>query len=78
MALINSANFNRLNKERNAIHKEVDASYTSFSSNGEKYFQIDTYGTSDRKFQGKISQSFQFNQETAENIIRLLKKEFNI
>ncbi|MDQ0253363.1 flagellar basal body L-ring protein FlgH [Evansella vedderi] len=78
MALIKSNNLRRSNKERNLVHKEVDASYTTFNSTGEKYFQIDTYGSNDRKFQGKISQSIQFNKETAVDLITILRKEFNI
>ena len=79
MALINSSKFNRIEKDRNSIHKEVETTYTSFiNDSGDKYFQLDTYGSSDRQFHGKISQSIQLNKKGAQELITILKSEFNI
>jgi hypothetical protein len=79
MALLKSSKFIRIEKERNSVHKEVDTTYTSFTNNsGEKYFQIDTYGSSDRQFKGKISQSIQLNKRAAQELITVLKNEFKI
>jgi thymidylate kinase len=79
VALINFMNSERVEKERNSVHNEVRSTYTSFTNKaGEKFFQIDTYGSSNRQIQGKISQSIQFDREAATEIINLLKNEFKI
>lgn len=78
MALIVTSDLTELDKERNAVHENVIATYSVFDINGKKYFQIDTYGRSSRKYQDKISQSIQFDIETAKYLIQLLKKEFDV
>jgi hypothetical protein len=79
MALIDTVNFKRVEKERNSIHGNVKSTYTSFiTSQGDKYFQIDTYGSNGREVKGKISQSIQLDKEVAECLISLLKREFEI
>lgn len=79
MALISKNNIKRMDKERNSIHKEVESTFTSFSDkSGCKYFQIDTYGSNDRQLHGKISQSIQFDKDTAVELIRILKHEFGV
>ena len=40
--------------------------------------RIDTYGKIDRENPEKISQSIQFDKQTAEFFVDLLKKEFDI
>ena len=64
--------------ERNSVHREVEATYTSFELGGKRYFQIDTYGTKDRKIPGKRSQSFQIDREAAARLVELLRKEFSL
>ncbi len=78
MALIDKENFNEIQKMRNNVHKDVEATYTSFISNGKRYFQIDTYGAYDRQNKGVASQSIQFDKETAKFLYELLKKIFDI
>lgn len=75
MALIKKSNIVREDKERNNVHSEVPVSYTVFEDNGKKYFQIDTFGKSTRQHPEKISQSLQFDQETAKFIIQLIVDE---
>lgn len=78
MAQIDIRTIERLNKERNTIHEKVYATYSTFDSYCEHYVQIDTYGRSDREQPGKISQSIQFDKETASYLVDLLKKEFDL
>lgn len=78
MAQIDINNLKKVNKERNTIHDEVYATYTVFDNNGEKFLQIDTYGKAERMNPEKISQSFQFNRETASYLVNLLIKEFDL
>lgn len=77
VALLLAGKLSRTEKERNSIHKPTTATYTIFVSAGIRYFQIDTYGSDDRVMPEKISQSIQFDEETAKVIVDLLKKEFH-
>ncbi len=78
MALIKKKNIVRVNKERNTVHGVVDCTYTVFEDNeGNKYFQLDTYGLPGRKCPEKISQSIQLNEESARFLIELIEKHFN-
>lgn len=78
MAQIDINNLTKINKERNTVHDEVYATYTVFDNNGEKYLQIDTYGKAGRENPEKISQSFQFNRESAAYLANLLIEEFSL
>ncbi|ADU21245.1 hypothetical protein [Ruminococcus albus] len=78
MARMDIEHISFLNKERNTVHEKVSTTYTSFTHNGRKYVQFDTYGRSDRENPGKISQSFQIDKETAEYLLKILKKEFDL
>ncbi len=68
----------KVDKERNSIHHAAAASYSVFDSDTTRYFQIDTYGRPDRKFQGKCSQTLQIDRDNAIRLIRLIMKELDI
>lgn len=76
MARIND--IKRFEKTRNRIHDEVECTYNTFHVDGEKYIQMDTYGTTNREFKGQPSQKIQFNKECAYKMIEILKKEFGL
>lgn len=76
MALITKDNIKKLDKDRNSVHNKVRATYTTFTSDGKKYFQIDTYGSSTREIKDKISQSIQLDEETAQELIKLMMGYF--
>lgn len=78
MAQINLENIKRIDKNRNSIHDKVYTTYTIFEADGNKYIQLDTYGRIDRENPEKISQSIQLDQETAQFLVDLLVKEFNM
>lgn len=78
MALLTEKNLKKLEKTRNTIHQQVQATYTVFEKNEERLFQIDTYGSPNRKMPEKISQSIQFDKKMAKYLIQLLSKEFNL
>jgi len=58
--------------------KPVEATYSSFELDGERLFQIDTYGSAERKLVGKRSQSLRFDRQAASKLIKLLKQEFEL
>ena len=78
MALITKDNIKKIDKERNSVHNKVRATYTVFTSSGETYFQIDTYGSATKELKDKISQSIQVDKDMAKELIKLLKNTFEI
>jgi len=78
MARITYNNINRKQKSLKNIHDVVYATYHSFEYAGEKFFQLDTYGKPTREVKTQPSQKIQFDKKTAEKLIELLSKEFNI
>lgn len=78
MAFISVNSIKQIEKEHNHIHQPVDTTYSTFIIDGKKFFQIDTYGSVDRKYPEKISQSIQFDADTAKKLVEIVQKEFNI
>ena len=78
MAKINIKTMTKQDKARYSIQDEVEAKYSVFEKDGEKFFQIDTYGRSNRVETEKSSQIIQLDEGSAKELIKLLIKEFNI
>jgi hypothetical protein len=75
MALIRL--FDRKHMERNSIHDEISATYTVFERDGRRFIQIDSYGRDEREIPGKKSQTIQLDRDSAQQLYRILKKEFH-
>jgi hypothetical protein len=59
------------------LHKtEVECGYAVIDVDGRRYLQLETYGSSDRKIPGKISQTLQLDHERALELRRLLQLAF--
>ena len=55
----------------------MDCTYSVFEDGkGNKYLQIDTYGSKSRKIPGKKSQSIRFSPEAIEQLKEILKNNF--
>ena len=78
MALINTKTLEKIEKNRNYVHETVGATYSVFEEDGDKYFQIDTYGKNTREVPGKVSQSFQMDRKAAEYLVELIIEEYNL
>ena len=78
MAQINLNKLKKIEKQRNVIHDKVYSTYSIFTENGQKYLQLDTYGREERDNPEKISQSIQFDRETAQYLVNLLIQEFDL
>lgn len=62
-------------KDAKAPHKETECVATiATSQQGERYLQLDTVGSADRKYAGKVSQSIQFSREAAVQLIDLIRR----
>lgn len=76
MARIEETRLKKLNKEKYFIHETVQATYSVFDKEGERFFQIDTYGKDNREMPEKISQSIQIDKNMALKLIKLLQEAF--
>jgi hypothetical protein len=74
MALVER--FQKVNMQRNTVHGPVDCSYSTFVEGGEKFIQLDTYGSQGREISGKKSQTIQLSQNAAKKLIKILSSEF--
>jgi hypothetical protein len=76
-ALARINGFQKITSDRNRLHKtEVECGYAIIDVGGQRYIQLETYGSSDRKIPGKISQTFQLDKEQALELRRLLQLAF--
>jgi len=66
----------KIEMDRNTEQDEVYATYCIFKRGGEKYFQIDTYGSPNREYVGQPSQKIQFDGKFAKELVSLLISEF--
>lgn len=78
MARIDLNKIKKIDKNRYYVHEEIIATYSIFEQSGEKYFQIDTYGRSDRDIPEKVSQTIQLDRISAKFLVNLLVKEFDL
>lgn len=78
MAQLDISNYKKIEKQKNTIQERVFWTYTDFCLDGQIYFQIDTYGRSSRETPDRISQSFQFDRESAKLVVNLLIKKFEL
>src|SRR3954451_19247277 len=74
MALIRQ--FERKHMERNSVHDEIQARYTTFEREGRIFIQIDTFGRDSREIPGKKSQTIQLDRDGAFALYSILKQEF--
>jgi hypothetical protein len=75
MALV--IQFEKNEKNNPKVHDATHAAYFSFIGPKDKrYFVLETYGSENREFPGKVSQSIQLDEEGAVQLIRILKSEF--
>ena len=61
--------------EKESKHTEVDATYSVIHSDGERYLQIDTYGSKDRQIEGKKSQSIRLSPEAIDQLLYIIKHD---
>jgi hypothetical protein len=67
----------RLEKDRSDIHSPTRCTYSIVDApDGSKILQLDTYGSTSRKNPDKVSQSLQFNHESASQLLELIRSAF--
>lgn len=78
MAQLDLSNYEEIDKQRNYVQGKVHWTYTQFNIKGKQYLQIDTYGKRSREMPEKVSQTFQFDRESAKLLVNLLVGRFNL
>lgn len=59
------------------VHEEVKADYNVVVQDGQKYLQINTYGSENRPTQ-KVSQTIQLNEDSARQLLGIIKAELGV
>lgn len=75
MALITE--LKRITKDRQNVHAAVECAYSVFTGQeGERYLQLETFGSKERKIPGKTSQAIQLNESSAAELKRLIEETY--
>lgn len=74
MALIKE--FQQVPSDTQKIHGPVTCGYRTFTIEGRRVLQLDTYGSADREIPNKISQSVQLDTEGARTLIDIITEAF--
>ncbi|HEX8619032.1 MAG TPA: hypothetical protein VF911_15720 [Thermoanaerobaculia bacterium] len=75
MALITE--LKEITKDRQAVHGPVECAYSVFTgSDGERYLQLETFGSKDRKIPGKTSQAIQLSESSAAELKAIIEQTF--
>lgn len=77
MARLDMSRFKESERLRYSVHEKVYAEYVVFEKDGQKFVQLDTFGKDDREIPEKVSQSIQFDIESAKAVVELLLKEYD-
>ena len=62
--------------DRSSAHSEVEATISLVEVDGERFVQIDTYGSKNRAMPGKVSQSLRLSQSAYEQLQQLADKHY--
>jgi hypothetical protein len=75
MALVTS--LEPSNKERQTVHRPTRCLYSIVEAeSGARYVQLDTFGSDERQFTDKVSQSIQFDRQAASQLLALFRQTF--
>lgn len=74
MAVVRSLSEKEL--DRASVHTEAEATVSLIDQNGEKFVQIDTYGSKNRALPGKVSQSLRLSKAAFDQLVQIAEKHF--
>ncbi len=69
-------NFSVEDQNSRVGHSECSGTIRAVEVNGEKYIQIDTYGSKEREFQNKLSQSLRLTENAFNQLKKLGENHF--
>jgi hypothetical protein len=62
--------------DRQVTHTEVEATNSTVEVDGEKFVQIDTYGSKNRAIPNKVSQSLRLSKAAFDELVKIGSKFF--
>ncbi|MFG3150551.1 hypothetical protein ACGF7W_00700 [Streptomyces sp. NPDC048219] len=74
MALIDK--FQAVPSDTQRLHGPVTCGYRTFTADGQRILQLDTYGSPDRQILDKVSQSIQLDADSARDLLKILQEAF--
>ncbi|XMA37226.1 hypothetical protein O1157_13065 [Streptomyces albogriseolus] len=74
MALIKE--FQQASSDAQKVHGPVTCGYRTFTIEGRRILQLDTYGSTERAIPNKISQSVQLDAEAARALLDIISEAF--
>ncbi len=64
-------------KDIRAVHNTTTCTFTVFvDEDGGRYLQLETYGSEEREIPGKVKQTLQFNEQSAAQLLKILRDTF--
>lgn len=75
MALIR--NLSKISRN-SRLQTEAESTYNILVKNGKKYIQINTYGSKERVHTNVVSQTIQIDEQTAKQLLDIIKSEFSL
>ncbi|MGW4273794.1 hypothetical protein ACWEGQ_15840 [Streptomyces seoulensis] len=74
MALIKE--FQTVTSDTQRLHGPVTCGYRTFTVDGQRVLQLDTYGSTERQILDKISQSVQLDVDSARELLKIIEESF--
>jgi hypothetical protein len=74
MALIRK--FQTVTSDSQRLHSTVTCGYRTFTTDGQRILQLDTYGSTDRMIPDKISQTIQLDFDAARELVGIIEEAF--
>ncbi|WP_431090320.1 hypothetical protein [Paenibacillus sp. 8b26] len=60
------------------LQTEAESTYNVLIQDGKKYIQINTYGSKERVHTNVVSQSIQLDEQTAKQLLDIIKTEYSL
>ncbi|MBA8904087.1 MULTISPECIES: methionyl-tRNA formyltransferase [unclassified Phyllobacterium] len=70
--------FEKGQMDRFQLHDSIEAKYYIHEYDDKRVLQISTFGRSSRQDKGKLSQTFQLDEESGRQLYAILKQAFGI
>ena len=74
--MANVRNFTTKHAGRSTSHSDVEATLSLVECGGEKFIQIDTFGSADRAIPGKVSQSLRISKSAYDELVQAASRYF--